>query len=119
MSYEFYKVLHILALAILVMGLAGMIQVRLAGSPGASLKGHFIYHGLGLILLLVSGFGMLAKLGILTTLPGWIIGKLVIWLLLGGIVVLIKRKPELSYLTRPLVILLVTFAAYLAIFKAI
>ncbi len=43
-----------------------------------------ITHGIGLLLLFLSGFAMLAKLQIHWPLPGWVGGKLIIWLILGA-----------------------------------
>ena len=52
-----------------------------------------ITSGIGLTLLLVAGFGLIAKLGYSYT-STWIIVKMIIWLLLGGLVAFINRKPE-------------------------
>ena len=54
-----------------------------------------ITSGIGLLLVLIAGFGMIAKLGYSYTAP-WLIVKLLIWLSLGGIIVLINRKPALA-----------------------
>ena len=54
-----------------------------------------ITSGIGLTLLLVAGFGLIAKMGYSYTSP-WIIAKLIVWLLLGGSIALINRKPELA-----------------------
>ena len=52
-------------------------------------------HGLGLLLSLVGGFGMIAKLqGV--GFPAWAWIKLAIWLALGGVTVMIAKKPELA-----------------------
>ena len=74
-------------------------------------------HGLGLAILLISGFGMLARLGILKDLPGWAYGKLAIWLVLGASVALAKRKATWGNKLLTAWIALGTLAAYLCIYK--
>ena len=49
-------------------------------------------HGVGLLFSLVGGFGLLARLGIVTQWPTWVIAKLVIWIVLGGWLAVAKRK---------------------------
>jgi len=50
-----------------------------------------IFHGVGLVLLLVAGFGMLARLGIMWPWPGWVIVKVVLFAILGGFPALSRR----------------------------
>ena len=54
-----------------------------------------ITSGVGLLLVLVAGFGMMAKLGYSIRTP-WLIVKIVIWFALGGIIVLINRRQDLA-----------------------
>lgn len=121
LSHEFYNVVHILGLALALVGLAGKSATAIsvvekhrnrAGGLLAAL------HGLGMLLLLVGGFGMLARLGVTHgSLPGWIIAKLVIWVILGVAVAIPFRKPNL---VRPVLLLapvLAATAAWLAINK--
>lgn len=49
-----------------------------------------ITHGVGLLLLLVSGFGALAKLQI-HSIPLWVAAKIGLWLLLGAYMALVPR----------------------------
>lgn len=116
MSYEFYKILHIAGLLLTVFGLFGLIAISWNDSaPKASLrKTLMISHGIGLLLLLVAGFGLAARLNLMGQLPNWIYAKLGIWLLVGGAPALIKRQPKKAALwfvvTLILVLLAVTFA---------
>lgn len=117
MSYEWYKILHIVGFLMVFMALGGM-ALRAADQSTASGIGRKltgIGHGLGLIIVLVSGFGMLAKLSL--GFDAWVIGKLVIWLLLGGILVLIRRLPQFSTLFYWALPILGGLAAWLALFK--
>jgi uncharacterized membrane protein SirB2 len=63
-------------------------------NPGVKKLGA-ITSGIGLTLLLVAGFGLIAKtkMGYSYT-STWIIVKMIIWLLLGSLVAFINRKPE-------------------------
>lgn len=118
MSYELYKILHLLGLTLVVLSLGGIIVHAMNGGTKGSnsfRKGAVITHGIGLLLLLVAGFGMLARLGI-HSFPGWVAGKVVIWLALGALVAFAYRQS----LARKLwfaVPLLVLVAATLAITK--
>lgn len=119
MSYEFYKILHILGLSLVVLSLGGMIHHVINGGSKASnsfRKGAMITHGSGLLLLAVAGFGMMAKMGIYSP-PGWVIGKIVIWLALGGFVAVVYKKAELAKTFWMVVPVLVVIAAFLAIYK--
>src|SRR5246127_2994719 len=118
MSYLTLKVVHLVALALTFMGLAGALASN-AVSPGPSLTRRIfaISHGLGLILLLITGFFLLMQLGIGKNLPGWVWGKVIIWLLAGASATLVRRfarfqVPMLVYLA-----LLVGLGAWLALYK--
>jgi hypothetical protein len=70
-----------------------------------------------MVLVLLGGFGMLARLGIHWPWPGWVLGKVIIWIILGGIIALIYRLPHVGKALWYIVLLLGTLAAYLAIMK--
>ena len=118
MNIAFYKVLHLLGLSLVVLSLGGIILHAINGGSKQSnsfRKGVMITHGVGLLLLLVAGFGMLAKMGI-HSFPGWVVGKVIIWVILGGCVALAYKQ----HLARKLwfaVPVLVVIAACLAIYK--
>lgn len=119
MPYEFYKVLHMLGLMLLFFGFGGLLMAaysRAELKKSARIMG-FITHGFGLLLLLISGFGMSAKLGLMAGLPQWVQAKVGIWLLLGLSISLVKRKGTIGW---PIAILLWglgTSAAIIAINK--
>jgi len=118
LSYETYKTVHLLGVITLVVGLGGLIVHYAQGGESKVWRRRLaITHGLGLVMILVAGFGLLAKLHLMASLPGWAIGKVVIWLLLGGIIALIRRKPALATFHWWATIGLATLAAYLAVFK--
>lgn len=99
MSYEFYKTLHFFSLILTFGALFSILAIRFLGEESKKVltKRMSMVHGVGLILVLVSGFGLAARLGYFAQLPTWIYVKLLIWLTAGGIIALINRK-KLSYL---------------------
>lgn len=120
MPATFYNLLHFLGIFLLVTGLAGVaFHAANGGTKGNSKTRRLAstLHGLGAVLILVSGFGSLAKLGIMSSLPGWAWAKIVVWLVLGGLIVLPYRRPQQAGLVAVLVPLLAFLAAYLAIYK--
>lgn len=74
-----------------------------------------ITHGIGLLLSLVGGFGLLARLGIVHGgLPGWVMAKLGIWILFAVLIGVVSRKSSWAKLVWPSIIVLGAAAAYLA-----
>lgn len=118
MSYEFYKILHLCGLMLLFFGLSSALTLKMAGVAftGSVKKMAFITHGVGLFIMLVGGFGLLARLGMMS-MPNWAIAKLVIWILLGGAIALAKRKGQIGWPLMVLFVALGTTAAWLAITK--
>ena len=117
MSALTYNVLHILGILLAFTALGGAILRGLAGTgddaPGRKLIG--ITHGVALLLILVSGFGMLAKLKLGFQL--WVWAKLVIWLLIGASIAVVRRMPDQAKVLWFAFPALGAAAAYLAIFK--
>lgn len=114
--YSLYKVVHIVGILLLATGLSGLSFTAEARS-GWSRRFAFIFHGVGLFLVLLGGFGMLARLGITSGLPGWIWAKLTIWVILAAIVMLPLRIPAFARPLWFLVPILGTAAAYIALYK--
>ncbi len=106
-----YKFIHLAG----VMGLFTVIGTLVAAHKQGWAKSASMLHGISLLLIIVSGFGMVAKYHY--GFPGWIIAKLIIWVLLAATLPLAKRKivPPATLLMAALV--LGTAAAYLGIFK--
>lgn len=82
-----YKIIH-LGSVIILFGALGA-GVYTASSKDNKLAG--ILHGISLVLILVSGFGLLARIWG-TEFHWWVILKVVIWLLLGGSYALAKKR---------------------------
>ncbi len=118
MSYEFYKLMHFLGMFVLFGSIgATAIHMLNGGTRDSNASRKFIStsHGVALLLILVSGLGMLAKhkLGM----PGWIHPKLLIWLLLGGLLALPYKVPGAAKAVWVLAPLLGATAAFLALYK--
>ena len=75
-----------------------------------------ITHGVGMLMVLVAGFGLLAKLGTSQG-TGWVIGKLVLWLSLGAVIVVLNRRPQWARSMWYLIPILGGLAVYLAVYK--
>lgn len=117
MDYQWYKILHIVGILMVFTALGGL-ALRSADNGKATPTGRkltAIGHGLGLVIVLVSGFGLLAKLSL--GFDPWVIGKLLIWLFLGGMLVLIRKMPHLAALWYWALPIIGGIAAWLALFK--
>jgi hypothetical protein len=117
-----YKLVHLFSI-FLLMALIGGTSLHAAngGSKADNSAQRLVssLHGLALLLILLTGFGMLARLGIQHNwiFPGWVWGKLIIWLAIGATAMLPYRKPQLAKLFLLLVPLLAAVAAGFALFK--
>ncbi len=112
MTLAAYKVLHLLG-AFLVLAALG---AALAGGR----KGAGMAHGIGLLILLVAGFGALARLGLSNPAgwPLWLWLKLAIWLALGAGPMIVRRSPLRWRLALWILFpLLAAAAGYLSIYK--
>lgn len=119
MSYQFYKVLHLLGLMLLFFGFGGLLianYARMELKKAARIMAYAT-HGLGLFFILLSGFGMAARLGLVNGLPSWVHAKIGIWVLLGIGISLVKRKGYIGWPVAVLLLGLGTTAAFIAINK--
>ncbi len=93
MSHQIYQILHILGILMVFLGYGALLGRALAGSDCPRLKKMgSITSGIGLLLILVAGFGLIAQLGYSYS-ETWIWIKLAVWVALGGMIVAINRKP--------------------------
>ena len=114
MTPETYKVAHILGLLILALGLGALLN----GPKDSKPKIGMAMHGIGLLLLLVAGFGALAKLNIEIT-ASWVLCKLLIWCTFGAMPFFMNKTFFPRVLAWALVIALAGTAAYLGVFKPV
>lgn len=124
LSHSFYNVVHIVGIILAMLALGGAAILAMAAPAGATppptRRLLAILHGFGVFLVLLGGFGMLARLGITQTgFPGWIWVKLAVWAIVAAALFLPRRNPALA---RPLLLalpLLGGLAAYMAIYKPV
>jgi uncharacterized membrane protein SirB2 len=120
--YLTYKVVHLVGIMLTFAVLGGLMLTVANGATKQNSKVKKligITHGVALFIVLLGGFGLLARLGMVhgASFPGWVWGKLAIWVLLGIMLAVPYRKPELA---RPLFFLLPVLgaiAAWLALYK--
>ena len=122
LSYATYKVLHLLGIFLLFVALSG---VALHAANGGNRQDNrlrravSIMHGLGMLIVLVAGFGLLARLNIVGNAfgEGWMVAKLVIWFVAGALLAVPYRMPERAPFIFYLLPVLGLAAAMLAIHK--
>jgi len=95
MRYQIYQFLHLTGILMVFLAYGGLIIRSATGSDNKSLRIlGAVTSGIGLFLILLGGFGLLAVLQY--GWPIWILVKVAIWFILGGLIVIINRKPECS-----------------------
>ena len=121
-SYQAYKVIHLFGVFLTLAALAGL---ALAAANGATRQTNqarkliSLSHGIGLLVILLGGFGLLARLGVMhgSAFPGWVWAKLAIWVTMGALVALPYRRPDLARTVFIVLPFLGAVAAWLAISK--
>lgn len=130
MSFVFYKVLHFIGIITLFLGFGMMLASVAAGKQKGTpeRRNSSILHGVGLLLILLGGFGMAAKakLGMVPApeeameaasqgLPNWFWVKVGIWAFFGGASALITKKANLGKLWLTIILVLGTISIYLGV----
>lgn len=115
MDIQTYRVLHILGLVLLMLGLGAVLG---AGRDAARPRRlGLALHGLGLLVMLVAGFGLMARRG--WSGPGeWpleIILKMVIWGAIAVLPILVRKGVVPTIMGWLLAAALATTAAWLAL----
>lgn len=113
MSYEVYKLIHFFAIISLFLSLGCL----LAYSSGTKKKKVIMaLHGLATFFIFLSGFGLIARLGIsMSVFPTWLLIKIAIWTILSiAVPVLIAKK-----INKKAIVLLIFASALIAIFMAV
>jgi hypothetical protein len=122
--HQFYNVVHIVGIVLVMSALGGTAVHALSGGTKQTNRARGLpaaLHGVGVLLILVGGFGMLARLGFShgAMFPGWLLVKLAVWLVVAALLFIPYRRPALArpiYLALPV---LGGLAAYMAIYKPI
>lgn len=95
MKQQLYQILHLTGVFMVFLAYGGLIIRSALGSDHKGIRRMgAITSGIGLVLMLVGGFGLVAVMDL--GFPIWVIVKSVIWVLLGGMIVAINRLPRLA-----------------------
>jgi hypothetical protein len=120
-DYLAIKIFHYVGIMLLFLGLGGMVFASSAGFGPEKKKLRrmaAILHGIGLLLIVVSGFTMLSKLNLMHgDPPGWAKAKFVIFLIMGFSISVAARWSRGIWFLIAGWILLGAAAAYLALYK--
>lgn len=118
MPYTVYKIIH-LASIIFLFTISGGVALYAAngGTRDQNVAKKLVsaIHGLTLVLILVSGFGLVARIG--TGFQLWVWIKFAIWFVIGSIALMPLRRPQLGYPFLFLIPTLGALSAFMAIYK--
>ena len=119
-EYTTYRVIHLAGVFFLLFSLSSLIIISRNNISGGRTLFSAV-HGISLFIIILGGFGLLARLGIEhgTSWPAWVWAKLIIWIIMGVSVYFIKKYPVYSNYFWILVPLIAILAAYLAIYKPV
>ena len=89
LSHSVYNVLHVVGIILIMSSLGGVALHAMNGGTREANSARRLMvgvHGAGAFLVLLGGFGMLARIGFKhgEPFPGWLLVKITIWLLLAG-----------------------------------
>ena len=103
---EIYRLLHYAGIFTLIFSFGSLFIGKNYN------KGAVMAHGFGLLLILVSGFGLQATMQL--GFPIWLILKIVIWVAFGGFIVLAKKSIINGFTAWVLITALALCSVYLA-----
>ena len=118
MSHAFYNLLHLFGIMLMLSALGAAVAAAVAGDAGSPLrKLAGIAHGVAMFIILVGGFGMLARLGIGGDWPLWIWLKLVIWLIFAAATVFVRKAGQKAFWLLIALPVLAAVSAWLALYR--
>ena len=117
LSYQVYKILHLVSLFGVFMCLGALVIHHMNG--GAK---HFparmwlvLSFAIFMFLAFVGGFGLMARLG--SGMQTWIYAKIALWLVIGAYMSVIARKPDWSKVHWFVLLVLGATGASVAVYK--
>ncbi len=119
MSPDVYKLVHVVGLLMVFLALGGISFHAINGGTRDTNPARRLVaatYGVGLLLILVGGFGWLGATGVMSggAMPLWTWVKLGLWLVVGALLALPGIRPELGRLVWFLAPLIGVFAAWVA-----
>lgn len=111
MEASTYKIIHLTGIAALALGIGGMM------GDGGKRKAFAILQGVGLLVMLVSGFGLIAKIHPHTAIPHYAIVKLILWLVIGLMPMLLRKMRAPLFVGVLISLTLVAVMAWLGVTK--
>ena len=122
LPYGFYKVLHVLGIALTLVALGVMTVHALNGGRKVENVARRLLigmHGTGVLFILVGGFGLLARIGFAhgSGFPFWLWAKIGLWTLFAVIAAIPYRKPESGRALLLALPVLAMAAAAMAVYK--
>jgi hypothetical protein len=116
-AVNLYFIEHLLGLFLVFTALGGLAVhvINGGGRDHPYRKPLAALHGIGLLMALMGGFGMQARLQV--GWPGWLIVKIVVWLALGGLYAVLLRKPGAGRLVMGLLPILAALALFMVRLK--
>ena len=128
MRFAIYYPLHFIGIFLLFLAIGGMcISCRngLSKEENPSRKFLAITHGVALLIIIIGGMGLMKATGAMipnedgsTSMPAWIILKMVLWLVFGCSSIIIYKQPKLASVFLFFFMALGTFAGLTAKFKS-
>lgn len=118
-SYFAYKFLHLVGIFLILLSLGGLLAGRAFAQDSSFTWRKLLtaLHGIGLVLVFVAGFGLLARLEIEWANQGWVYLKILGWLVIGLVPVLARKAPSRALMLFWVSMVVAIAAAYLANFK--
>ena len=104
-----YKIIHLVGISALALGVGGMM------AGGSNRKPFAIMQGIGLLVMLVSGFGLLAKLHL--GYPHFAIVKTVLWVVIALLPMIVRRLKLPLAAAMVISLALVAVMAWLGVMK--
>ena len=111
MSLNLYHFIHVFA----VLVLTGYTFFALAGPAAATRKRVLIATGVASLLILVTGVGLMHKLGLEWRI--WVIVKIVVWLAISAFAGIAYRRPGARGVLGALTVFLSALAVYMVFYK--
>ena len=111
MPYTTYQIIHLIGLAAIAIGTGGMM------ANGNNRKIFAIWQGVGLLVVLIAGFGMLGKghLGF----PHFAIVKTILWVLVAVLPVILRKLKAPLSAAIPVWLTLIGILAWLGVTKPV